>query len=201
MITVALPKGRLLDDFIDYLDDQGLEQYSAGLDAKSRSLYTIVNDVKFIYAKGRDVPIYVENGSADIGIIGLDIITEDEFNIMNVSRLPFGDCHFSVCGLPGVERFRTIATTFRNIAFQYFKAKRQQVSLIHLNGSVELAPLLGLADGIVDIVETGNTLRANGLIEYEKIMDVHARLIANRQTFYTKEDKIYPFLKEIGVFE
>ncbi|MGB4609882.1 MAG: ATP phosphoribosyltransferase [Saccharofermentanales bacterium] len=201
MITVALPKGRLLSDFMNYLEQQGLDKYSKGLDAKSRSLYTIVNDVKFIYAKGRDVPIYVENGSADIGIIGLDIITENEFDIMNVSRLPFGECHFAICGLPGVERFRTVATTFRNIAFQYFKAKRQQVSLIHLNGSVELAPLLGLADGIVDIVETGSTLRANGLIEYEKIMDVHARLIANRQTFYTKEDEIYPFLKEIGVFE
>lgn len=200
MITVALPKGRLLSNFIKYLDEQDLGHYTSGLDEKTRSLYTIIEDVKFIYAKGRDVPIYVENGSADIGIIGLDIITENEFDLLNVSRLPFGECHFSICGLPGVERFDTIATTFKNIAFQHFKKKRQQVSLIHLNGSVELAPLLGLADGIVDIVETGSTLRANGLIEYEKIMDVHARLIANRQTFYTKEDEVYPFLEEIGVF-
>lgn len=77
----------------------------------------------------------------------------------------------------------------------------QDVSLIHLNGSVELAPLLGLSDGIVDIVQTGGTLRDNGLVEHEKIMDIHARLIANKRTFYTKEDEIYDFIKEIGVIE
>nr|WP_256440451.1 ATP phosphoribosyltransferase [Jeotgalicoccus sp. WY2] len=88
-----------------------------------------------------------------------------------------------------------------NIARKYFNSQQQPVSLIHLNGSVELAPILGLADGIVDIVQTGNTLRDNGLIEYEKILDVQARLIANKQTFYTKEDSIYEFLSEIGVIE
>ena len=94
-----------------------------------------------------------------------------------------------------------MATTYEHIAFNYFREKRQKVDLIKLHGSVELAPILGLADGIVDIVQTGRTLRDNGLIEYAQIMDVTACLIANRQTFYTKEDEIYPFLKEIGVFQ
>lgn len=201
MITVALPKGRLLEDVIDYFSKCGLEHYTSVLDPKTRSLYTTIGQVKFIYAKGQDVPVYVEKGSADIGFIGSDIITENKFDLLNVSRLPFGKCHFSLCGLPDVKEFKTIATSFKNIAFSYFKEQRQQISLIELKGSVELAPLLGMADGIIDIVETGSTLIANGLVEYEKIMDVQACLIANRQTFYTKEEEIYPFMREIGVLK
>ncbi|WP_271397380.1 ATP phosphoribosyltransferase [Salinicoccus roseus] len=201
MITVALTKGRLFKDFLKYMNENDLNNYIRALDGETRSLYTIVDNVKFIFAKGPDVPTYVESGVADLGIVGSDIITEDAFNILNVSQLPFGDCHFSVAALPDQEEFRVIATKYTNIAHEYFKNKRQDVSLIHLNGSVELAPLLGLSDGIVDIVQTGGTLRDNGLVEHEKIMDIHARLIANKRTFYTKEDEIYDFIKEIGVIE
>ncbi|MCC4722791.1 ATP phosphoribosyltransferase [Salinicoccus sp. RF5] len=201
MITVALTKGRLFKDFLKYMNENDLNNYIRALDGETRSLYTVVDNVKFIFAKGPDVPTYVESGVADLGIVGSDIITEDAFNILNVSQLPFGDCHFSVAALPDQEEFRVIATKYTNIAHEYFKNKRQDVSLIHLNGSVELAPLLGLSDGIVDIVQTGGTLRDNGLVEHEKIMDIHARLIANKRTFYTKEDEIYDFIKEIGVIE
>lgn len=201
MITVALTKGRLFKDFLKYMNENDLNNYIRALDGETRSLYTIVDNVKFIFAKGPDVPTYVESGVADLGIVGSDIITEDTFNILNVSQLPFGDCHFSVAALPDQEEFRVIATKYTNIAHEYFKNKRQDVSLIHLNGSVELAPLLGLSDGIVDIVQTGGTLRDNGLVEHEKIMDIHARLVANKRTFYTKEDEIYDFIKEIGVIE
>lgn len=201
MITVALTKGRLFKDFLKYMNENDLNNYIRALDGETRSLYTIVDNVKFIFAKGPDVPTYVESGVADLGIVGSDIITEDTFNILNVSQLPFGDCHFSVAALPEQEEFRVIATKYTNIAHEYFKNKRQDVSLIHLNGSVELAPLLGLSDGIVDIVQTGGTLRDNGLVEHEKIMDIHARLVANKRTFYTKEDEIYDFIKEIGVIE
>ncbi|MBY8910399.1 ATP phosphoribosyltransferase [Salinicoccus roseus] len=201
MITVALTKGRLFKDFLKYMNENDLNNYIRALDGETRSLYTIVDNVKFIFAKGPDVPTYVESGVADLGIVGSDIITEDTFNILNVSQLPFGDCHFSVAALPDQEEFKVIATKYTNIAHEYFKNKRQDVSLIHLNGSVELAPLLGLSDGIVDIVQTGGTLRDNGLVEHEKIMDIHARLIANKRTFYTKEDEIYDFIKEIGVIE
>lgn len=201
MITIALAKGRLLEDIQSYLADRGLTAYADALESQGRSLYTVVDQVKFIYAKGRDVPVYVERGSADIGFVGSDIITEDSFDLLTIAQLPFGKCHFSLCGLAGVKEFNTVATTYEHIAFNYFREKRQKVDLIKLHGSVELAPILGLADGIVDIVQTGRTLRDNGLIEYAKIMDVTACLIANRQTFYTKEDEIYPFLKEIGVFQ
>lgn len=201
MITVALTKGRLFKDFLKYMNENDLNNYISALDGETRSLYTVVDNVKFIFAKGPDVPTYVESGVADLGIVGSDIITEDTFNILNVSQLPFGDCHFSVAALPEQEEFKVIATKYTNIAHEYFKNKRQDVSLIHLNGSVELAPLLGLSDGIVDIVQTGGTLRDNGLVEREKIMDIHARLIANKRTFYTKEDEIYDFIREIGVIE
>ena len=201
MITVALSKGRLFDDFVSYLEKYKLYKYSKVLKDESRALYTIVDDIRFIFAKGPDVPVYVERGVADIGIVGSDIIEEEVFSYLNVSGLPFGQCHFALAGPPDVEHFNTVASKYTNIARKYFNAKQQPVTLIHLNGSVELAPILGLADGIVDIVQTGNTLRDNGLIEYEKILDVQARLIANKQTFYTKEDGIYEFLNEIGVIE
>ncbi|MFC3419215.1 ATP phosphoribosyltransferase [Salinicoccus hispanicus] len=201
MITVALTKGRLFKDFLKYMNKNGLTVYNEALEEETRSLYTIVDNVKFIFAKGPDVPTYVESGVADLGIVGSDIITEDTFNILNVSQLPFGECHFSVAALPDQQEFKVIATKYMNIAHTHFKNKRQDVSLIHLNGSVELAPLLGLSDGIVDIVQTGSTLRDNGLVEHEEIMEIHARLIANKRTFYTKEDEIYDFIKEIGVIE
>ncbi|MDO5359758.1 MAG: ATP phosphoribosyltransferase [Jeotgalicoccus sp.] len=201
MITVALSKGRLFDDFVSYLEKYELYKYSKVLKDESRALYTIVDDIRFIFAKGPDVPVYVERGVADIGIVGSDIIEEEVFSYLNVSELPFGKCHFALAGPPDVEHFNTVASKYTNIARKYFNSQQQPVSLIHLNGSVELAPILGLADGIVDIVQTGNTLRDNGLIEYEKILDVQARLIANKQTFYTKEDSIYEFLSEIGVIK
>ena len=201
MITVALSKGRLLEDFIRYLDTQNLRHYLSVLKEESRSLFIEIDNVKFIFAKGPDVPTYVENGIADIGIVGSDIIMEDTFNILNVSQLPFGECYFALAGTPGIERFNVVASKYTNISAKYFKEKKQDVELIHLHGSVELAPLLGLADGIVDIVQTGDTLRDNGLIEYEKILEIHGRLITNKQTFYTRENEIFDFLNEIGVIK
>ncbi len=200
MITVALSKGRLFDSMIQYLTDNKASHYVEALSENNRSLYTEVNNVKFIFAKGKDVPVYVEKGVADLGIVGLDILKEEPAEVLNVSQLPFGFCHMTVAGPPGVEKIQKVATSFTNIAFQHFNEKRQDVQFIHLNGSVELAPILGLSDVIVDIVQTGTTLRENGLIEYEKIMDIQARLIANKQTFYLKEDEIYHFMKETGVF-
>lgn len=201
MITVALSKGRLLDDFITYLEKQQLTHYLNILEEQSRSLFIEVDNVKFLFAKGPDVPIYVESGIADIGIVGSDIIAENRYNVLNVSQLPFGECYFALAGPPGVGRFNRVASKYTNIAARYFKEQKQDVALIHLHGSVELAPLLGLADGIVDIVQSGNTLRDNGLVVYDRIMEIHGRLITNKQTFYTRENEIYDFLKEIGVIK
>lgn len=200
MITVALPKGRLLEEVILYFKSCGLQNYADKLSANSRSLFVTIDDIRFIFAKNQDIPVYVELGAADAGFIGSDILAEQKYDLLQISQLPFGQCHFSLCGLPGIKQFKTVATSFSNVAFSYFKKNRRQVRLIHLHGSVELAPLLNIADGIVDIVQTGDTLKANGLVEYEKIMDIEACLIANRQTIYTKEDELFSFFKETGVF-
>lgn len=200
MITVALTKGRLFKDFIKYINKQGLSQYVEALEDEGRSLYTEINGVRFIFAKGKDVPLYVESGVADLGISGLDILEEKPANVLNVSALPFGICRLVIAGPPGVKKMETVATSFTEISFQYFTKQKQDVEILHLHGSVELAPILGLSDVIVDIVQTGTTLKENGLIEYDKIMDIQARLIANKQTFYTKEEEIYNFIKQLGVF-
>lgn len=200
MITVALTKGRLFKDFIAFLEKRQADEYIQSLSQNDRSLFTQVNNIKFIFAKGKDVPVYVETGVADIGIVGYDVLLEKPANVLNVSKLPFGICRMAIAGPPGVEQVKKVATSFDNIAFQYFNENRMDVEILHLNGSVELAPILGLSDVIVDIIQTGTTLRENGLIEYEKILDIQARLIANKQSFYTKEEEIYDFIKEIGVF-
>lgn len=201
MITVALSKGRLFKDFIEFLEASDLNHYAKPLQENGRYLFKIVDDVKFIFAKGADVPTYVEQGIADLGIVGQDIITENQFNVLNVSGLPFGRCRLAIAGSPELKQheIKTVATTFTNITRQYFIEQRQDIELIHLHGSVELAPILGLADAIVDIVQTGTTLKVNNLVEHNTIMSIHARLIANKQSFYTKEDVIYQFIKEIGV--
>lgn len=200
MITVALTKGRLFKNFIKYINKQGLSQYVEALEDEGRSLYTEINGVRFIFAKGKDVPLYVESGVADLGIAGLDILEEEPANVLNVSALPFGECRLAIAGPPGIQKMEKVATSFTQISFRYFTEQKQDVEILHLHGSVELAPILGLSDVIVDIVQTGTTLKENGLIEYDKIMDIQARLIANKQTFYTKEEEIYNFIKQLGVF-
>ncbi|MDY5153840.1 ATP phosphoribosyltransferase [Actinobaculum suis] len=199
MITVALSKGRLLKSFLAFLEAQGLDAYRQALENPDRALYVQVGPVRFLFAKASDVPTYVENAVADLGITGLDRISEKRYDVLNVLELPFGRCRLSLAGPPGVEEFRRIATSYDHLASQYFLNQRQEVQIIHLSGSVELAPILGLADGIVDIVDSGATLKMNGLIEYETIMTSTVCLVANKRTYYTKEDEIYEFMNQLGV--
>lgn len=203
MITVALSKGRLFKDFIKFLEARELTDYAQALKEDGRYLFRTVGNVKFIFAKGSDVPTYVEQGIADLGIVGLDTITENSFNVLNVSQLPYGNCRLAIAGPKHLDEsnIKVVATSFTNISQHYFNQQRQDVRLIHLNGSVELAPILGLADAIVDIVQTGTTLKENDLREYHAIMTLHARLIANKQAFYLKESDVYQFMQEIGVIE
>lgn len=201
MITIALAKGRVYKAFNQFLKDKDLNEYADALTESGRDLFRIVGDVKFIFAKGKDVPTYVEQGVADLGVVGSDTIAEKSFNVLNVSELPFGQCRLAIAGPNDLDQsdIKVVATSFPNITRQYFNQEQQDVDLIYLNGSVELAPILGLADAIVDIVQTGTTLKENDLREYRTILPVQARLIANKQSFYTKEEGIYQFMQEIGV--
>ena len=144
--------------------------------------------MEFIMAKPVDVPTYVEYGVADIGIVGKDVLMEENRDVYELLDLGIARCRMSVIALPewkpGIHQ--RVATKYPNVASQYFREQGQQVEVIKLNGSIELAPLVGLADRIVDLVESGQTIRENGLVELERMFDITSRLIANRASYRMK---------------
>jgi ATP phosphoribosyltransferase len=162
-----------------------------------------VGNFRFLNVRNQDVPTYVEYGSADIGVVGLDVITEKELDIVKLLDMNLGKCKVAIgireedeidWNRPNIK----IATKMVNITEQYFASKAMGVEIIKLYGSIELAPLVGLADAIVDIVETGATMRENGLKVAEDIMDSSAHLIANKNSYYAKKDEILSLYEKIN---
>ena len=180
-----------------------------GLSEKSRKL-VITNDdakLKFIITKTADVPTYVENGAADIGIIGKDVILESGKDVYELLDLGFGKCHLMMAVPKDKKRPRLedyahtrVATKFPHIAEKFFAGRGMQMEYIKLNGSIELGPIVGLSESIVDIVETGTTLRENNLEEIVHIMDATARLIANRVSYRLKFERINSLVNELEKF-
>ncbi|MBR5914283.1 MAG: ATP phosphoribosyltransferase [Selenomonadaceae bacterium] len=206
-ITVALPKGKLFNLSADILQKVGWT--AEGLSEKSRKL-VITNEearLKFIITKTADVPTYVEHGAADIGIIGKDVIVESEKNVYELLDLGFAKCHLMMAVPKDKKRARLedyahtrVATKFPRIAENFFVSRGMQMEYIKLNGSIELGPIVGLSESIVDIVETGTTLRENNLEEIVSIMDSTARLIANRVSYklnYQRIDNLVTDLEKI----
>ena len=201
-LTVALPKGKLFAPSAALLAEAGLS--AEGVEETSRKL-VITNEadkVKFIIAKTADVPTYVEYGAADIGIIGKDVLAEAEQDVYELLDLGFGRCHLMMAVLRHQKRphlsdyvHTRVATKFPRLAEEFFTRQGMQMEYIKLNGSIELGPIVGLSESIVDIVETGTTLRENDLEEIASIMPVTARLIANRVSFRLKFDRIYPLVE------
>lgn len=181
-LTVAMPKGRIFEEAVVLLRQAGYD-LPPEFDESRKLIVDIENEnMRFILAKPMDVPTYVEYGVADIGIAGKDTMLEEDRDVYEVLDLKISPCHMAVAGLPHKEMSSVapkIATKYPNIASSFFREKGEQVEIIKLNGSIELAPLIGLADRIVDIVSTGRTLKENGLVEYEKIVEVTSRLIVN----------------------
>ncbi len=203
-LTIALPKGKLFPLSTALLARVGLS--AEGLEEKSRKL-VIANDaakVKFIISKTADVPTYVEYGAADIGIIGKDVLAESGQDVYELLDLGFGRCHLMMA-VPRDKRreklsdyaHTRVATKFPHIAEKFFNSQGIQMEYIKLNGSIELGPIVGLSESIVDIVETGTTLRENNLEEIAHIMDATARLIANRVSFRLKFDRIHRLVTAI----
>ena len=187
-LTVALPKGKLFGLSADLFAKIG---YTAeGLSDKSRKL-VISNDekkIRFIVSKTADVPTYVEYGAADIGIIGKDVLVESQKDVYELLDLGFGKCHVMMAVPKAAKREKLadyahtrVATKFPHIAAQFFSQYGMQMEYIKLNGSIELGPIVGLSESIVDIVETGTTLKENNLEEIAYIMDATARLIAKKK--------------------
>ena len=197
-LTFALGKGRLANKTLEMFEKIGITCEEMK-DKDTRKLIFVNEDLKlrFFLAKGPDVPTYVEYGAADIGIVGRDTILQEARNIYEVLDLGFGKCRMCVCGpesardlLQHHEQIR-VATKYPKIAKDYFYNKKHQtVDIIKLNGSVELGPIVGLSDVIVDIVETGSTLRENGLEVIEEICPLSARMIVNQVSMQMESERI-----------
>ena len=203
MITIALSKGRLFEDSIRILTDAGLD--CSELEQPSRKLifYTPDNRVRLVLVKPSDVPTYVEYGIADAGIVGKDMLMEEGRSLYEMLDLKYGWCRMVVAGFPEkkdtwITRAHTrVATKYPNIATNYFANRDKTVEIIKLNGSVELAPLTGLSDVIIDIVESGRTLKENGLVVLDEICSISARLVVNRISLKTKNSEIKGLIDNI----
>ncbi len=199
-IVIAVPKGRVLEQLSARFEKAGIP--TGALTAKSRKLVREgkAAGLSFLLLKADDVPTYVEYGAADLGVVGRDILMERDYDVFAPVDLDIGRCRMMVCGLPNEpitgrgERPVRVATKFPHIAEQYFRSRGIPVELIFCQGSVELAPLTGLADVIVDLVETGETLRQNGLVELEHIADISSVVIANRVGLKLRREAIEPIL-------
>lgn len=192
LLKIAIPKGRIVKHIHRLFQEAGLPLPEELDDSRKFIIPAHEMGMEFIVAKPADVPTYVEYGVADIGIAGKDVLLEENRNVYELLDLGIARCRFSVIGLPDWKPVPNprVASKFPNVASQYFREKGQQVEVIKLNGNVELAPLIGLADRIVDLVETGNTIRENGLVELEKMTDITSRLIANRVSYRMKNGAV-----------
>ncbi len=199
-LKVAMPKGRIYKQASKLFREAGLPIPEDFDDSRRLIIPVPEANMEFIMAKPVDVPTYVEYGVADIGIVGKDVLMEENKDVYELLDLGIAKCRMSVIGLPGWKPVihPRVATKYPNVASQYFRERGQQVEVIKLNGSIELAPLIGLADRIVDMVETGQTLKENGLVEMETLFSVTSRLIANRVSYRLKNGAIQELCDLLG---
>ncbi len=199
MLSIALPKGRIAKETLEIFEKIFGEEFKF----EDRKLILQTDGFKFLLVRNQDVPSYVLHQAADIGVVGLDVLEEKDEDLVRLLDLGIGKCKVCVgaCvdkeldySLPEI----TIATKMSNITQKFFSKKAMGVKIIKLYGSIELAPLVGLSDAIVDIVETGDTMRQNGLKVVETIMDSSAHLIANKNSFIEKKDEIISLYEKIS---
>jgi ATP phosphoribosyltransferase len=199
MLTIALPKGRIADQTLEVFE----KAYGEKIEFDDRKLILQTENFKFLLVKNQDVVEYVLHQAADIGIAGLDILEERDLDLVKLLDLGFGKCKICV-GMKNEDTLDnnapeiTIATKLVNITKKHFAKKAMAVKVIKLNGSIELAPLVGLSDAIVDIVETGTTMKQNGLKVVEEIMDSSAHLIANKNSYILKKEEIFDLYNKIN---
>lgn len=206
-LTFALGKGRLAEQTLDLLEQIGITCEEMR-DKNSRKLIFVNEELKlrFFLSKGPDVPTYVEYGAADIGVAGRDTILEEGRKVHEVLDLGYGRCRMCICGPRGTGEFLKhhelirVATKYPNIAKDYFyNVKHQTVEIIKLNGSIELAPIVGLSEVICDIVETGSTLRENGLSVLEEVCPLSARMIVNPVSMRMESERIKDLIQRLRV--
>jgi ATP phosphoribosyltransferase len=202
-ITIALAKGRLAEKSMELLELCGVECKEIFEDTRKLIFHDEKNDIRFILVKPADVPTYVDHGVADMGIVGKDTLMEAGLPLYEMADLKFGKCRLVVAGYPEKEdnsltsSVLRVATKYPETAKQYYASKGESIECIKLNGSVELGPILGLSDVILDIVESGRTLVENGLVIMEEVCEVSARLAVNRASLKIKSKSIMPLIERI----
>lgn len=202
IINIALPKGRLGEKVYAMFEQSGFECPSIKENNRKLIFENPEKGVRYFWVKPSDVAIYVERGAADIGVAGKDILLEYAPDVYELLDLDIGKCCMAVAAKKGfrddTSRTLRVATKFSNIAGKFYNEKCRDIDIIHLNGSIELAPILGLSDVIVDIVETGKTLYENNLEPYETIVPISARLISNKSSYKFKQEKIDEIFKSLS---
>jgi len=207
-ITIALPKGRILSEALALLKKVGLDAESLMQDSRKLILDIPERRTRFLLLRNSDIPTYVEYGAADMGIVGKDVLQEQLKDVYEPLDLQFGACRLVVARPQDYSRpadavnwsHIKVATKYMRLAEEHFSKKGIQVELIYLGGSVELAPLIGLSDYIVDLVQTGQTLLENGLVEVEEIMHSTARLVVNRASQKTKYEPIMHLVRHMRTY-
>lgn len=201
-INIALPKGRLGEKAYKIFEEIGYGCPDVLSDSRKLIFENEENGVCYFWAKPSDVAIYVERGAADVGIVGRDILLEGGHDVYELLDLKMGKCRMAVAGIKGERpdegKTLRVATKFVNIAKEYYESKGRDIDIIKLNGSIEIAPLLGLSDVIVDIVETGKTLTENDLEPYETIVPISARFVANKSAYRFKREEINRMVEKIS---
>jgi len=201
ILNIALGKGRLADTTVKQLQAIGIEFPDYSKESRKLMFEDSTGKIRIIFVKAVDVGIYVEKGACDVGVIGKDTLLESGSDVFEMMDLGYGKCIFAVAAPNGFKYDKTkklrVATKYPNVAKQYFAQFGRSIEIIKINGSVELAPLIGLSDVIVDIVETGTTLRENGLSVVEEISDISARFIVNRASLKTKEKQVAEIMKAL----
>jgi ATP phosphoribosyltransferase len=203
-ITIAVPKGRVLKSLAGRFERAGVPRDVLLEDDRRLVRETPDGSVRFLLLKPDDVPTYVEYGAADLGVVGRDVLLEREYDLYVPLDLGIGRCQMAVAGLAGRPprgdelRPLRVATKFANIAARHYRAQKRQVEIIYVQGSVELAPITGLADVIVDLVETGETLRQNGLEVFEHVLDISSVVIANVAAFKLEREPIRRLLAALA---
>lgn len=203
MITIALAKGRLAEKTMELLEKCGIECKEVLADTRKLIFYDAQSDMRFILVKPTDVPTYVDHGVADLGVAGKDTLMEAGLPLYEMADLKFGKCHLAIAGYAEKKNglltssVLRVATKYPEIARQFYASKGISIECIKLSGSVELGPILGLSDVILDIVESGRTLVENGLAVLEEVCEVSARLAVNRASLKIKADVLVPLIERI----
>ena len=200
-LTIAMPKGRIFEEAAELLRNAGYKLPPEFDENRKLIIDVEEEELRFILAKPMDVPTYVEHGVADLGIAGKDVMLEEDRDVYELLDLQIAGCHLAVAGLPRTKMSDVaprVATKYPKVAAAYFREQGEQVEIIKLNGSIELAPMIGLSDRIVDIVSTGRTLIENGLVEYESIVDITSRLIVNPVSYRIHDERISDLVERLS---